>query len=191
MLVFLLSTLLLPQAEQNPDHAAARRMAYTRIARAKAVAADRAVVRSVVTKNAQGETQAQIEERDKQWIANPNYALRKKLIQGPCGSRLRKLARSDSHIVEVILMDNQGALVCASAETSDYWQGDEAKWQKPFVEGQAAFLDDPAYDTSSATYGLQLSVPVKRRGRTIGALTLTLKLPESLVRTAKKKTTGS
>jgi hypothetical protein len=73
-------------------------------------------------------------------------------------------------------MDQHGANVCVSRETSDYWQGDEDKWKKPFVEGRAAFVDEPAFDASSATYAVQLSVPVSENGKRIGALTLTMKV---------------
>jgi hypothetical protein len=79
-------------------------------------------------------------------------------------------------VVEVILMDERGANVCLTRETSDYWQGDEAKWEKTFVEGQDPFLDEPAFDSSSATYAVQLSVPVAQGARRIGALTLSLKV---------------
>jgi len=79
-------------------------------------------------------------------------------------------------VVEAILMDEKGANVCVSRETSDYWQGDEDKWQKPFVEGKVAFVDEPAFDASSATYAIQLSVPVSEGTHRLGALTLTLKV---------------
>ena len=40
-----------------------------------------------------------------------------------------------------------------------------------------AFVDDPAFDQSTESYGLQLSVPVQKAGARIGALTFTLKVP--------------
>jgi hypothetical protein len=71
--------------------------------------------------------------------------------------------------------------VCVSRETSDYWQGDEDKWKKTFVEGKAVFVDEPAFDQSSATYAVQLSVPVSEQNRRIGALTLTLKVRKEAI----------
>ena len=44
------------------------------------------------------------------------------MTQGACAERLRALIKEDSFVVEAFLMDAQGALVCASRETSDYWQ---------------------------------------------------------------------
>ena len=80
-------------------------------------------------------------------------------------------------------MDERGASVCLSRETSDYWQGDEAKWRKTFVEGRDPFVDEPALDASSATYAVQLSVPVTEGTRRIGAVTLTLKVRKDAVDT--------
>jgi hypothetical protein len=73
-------------------------------------------------------------------------------------------------------MDEHGANVCLSRETSDYRQGDEPKWQRTFVDGRDPFVDDPALDASSATCAVQLRVPVTEGTRRIGALTLTLKV---------------
>ena len=53
-------------------------------------------------------------------------------------------------------------------------RGDEPKWQRIFVAGVDVFVDEPALDSSSATYGIQLSVPVWDRARRIGVLTFTL-----------------
>ncbi|MFI4945543.1 MAG: hypothetical protein ACHP85_19895, partial [Burkholderiales bacterium] len=114
--------------------------------------------------------------RDRDWTQNKASALRKALSTSPCAQRLRELIVPDPLVVEAILMDAHGANVCVSRETSDYWQGDEDKWRKPFVEGRAAFVDEPAFDQSSAIYAVQLSVPVSESARPIGALTLTLKV---------------
>ena len=43
-------------------------------------------------------------------------------------------------------MNNRGTLVCSAAETTDYWQGDEPKWQKTYVEGKDFAL---LYDAGS------------------------------------------
>ena len=74
-------------------------------------------------------------------------------------------------------MDAQGALVCATVETSDYWQGDEPKWQRVQAKSPG-FVDEPALDPSTGVYAVQLSVPVKDREAKVGALTLTLRLPK-------------
>ena len=41
-------------------------------------------------------------------------------------------------VTEVFVMDNKGLNVAQSAVTSDYWQGDEAKWQQTYLVGPDA-----------------------------------------------------
>jgi hypothetical protein len=157
-----------------------KQVAYARVALAHAIASDAVVRQAVAAKNAAGESPRAIEQKDREWSASP--ALRKALVTGACAERLRELTRADPLVVEVILMDERGANVCLSRETTDYWQGDEAKWRKTFVEGHDPFVDEPALDASSATYAVQLSVPVAEGSRRMGALTLTLKVSRDAIR---------
>jgi len=172
--------LLLPALVPPPLHAqttaAVKQMAHARVKLGEQMAADPQLRKAVADKNAEQETEAARQARDRDWTQNKASALRKALSTSPCAQRLRELIVPDPLVVEAILMDAHGANVCVSRETSDYWQGDEDKWRKPFVEGRAAFVDEPAFDQSSATYAVQLSVPVSESARPIGALTLTLKV---------------
>jgi hypothetical protein len=168
--------LLAPAVLLAQTAAAVKQMAYARVKLAERIAADPDIRKAVAAKNGQGETQAAIDTRDREWMQDPASPLRKALTSSPCAVRLRALIAPDPLVVEAILMDERGANVCVSRETSDYWQGDEDKWQKTFVEGKPAFVDEPAFDQSSATYAVQLSVPVSEGTRRIGALTLTLKV---------------
>jgi hypothetical protein len=156
--------------------ASVKQMAHARVRLAEQLAGDPEIRKAVVAKNAEGESQQTIAARDREWTQNLAAPRRKALTASRCAARLRELIAADPLVVEAILMDERGANVCVSRETSDYWQGDEDKWQKPFLEGRAAFVDEPALDASSATYAVQLSVPVSEGGRRIGALTLTLKV---------------
>ncbi len=68
-------------------------------------------------------------------------------------------------------MDNQGTNVAMTDKTSDYWQGDEAKFQKSFNGGNGAvFVDEVEFDDSSQAYLVQVSVPVKDGDTVIGAI---------------------
>jgi hypothetical protein len=59
-----------------------------------------------------------------------------------------------------------------TGKTSDYWQGDEAKFQKSFANGSGAvFVDEVEFDDSSQAYLVQISVPVLDNGTAIGAIT--------------------
>ena len=162
---------------QDPLVARVRETAYARMDLATRMTRDAALLGFVQAKNESQETAAEIQKRDARWQAGGEAGLRKELTSGPCAERLRTLVKGDPFVLEVILTDAQGALVCATHETSDYWQGDEPKWQKPVVDGLEAFIDQPAFDESTQAYAIQLSVPVQRAGKRIGALTMTLKVP--------------
>jgi hypothetical protein len=150
--------------------------AYARVALAQTIARDSAIHSAVSASNALVEPPDLIRRRDALWIANPRDPLRQAIVQAPCSGKVRELVKDDPLVVEAFVMNDRGTLVCSVAETSDYWQGDEAKWQKTFVDGREAFVEEPAFDVSSGKYAIQVSVPVAEAGKRIGAVTLTLKL---------------
>jgi hypothetical protein len=69
--------------------------------------------------------------------------------------------------------------VAMSDKTSDYWQGDEAKFKKSFNNGEGAvFIDDVKFDDSSQAYTVQVSVPVIDGDKVIGAITFGIDLDQ-------------
>jgi hypothetical protein len=140
------------------------------------ITADPEVLKAVRAKNASGETKEEIQRKDRDWILSPQFPLRKALSTGVCADRLRELTKADPSVVEVILMDKNGANVCVSRETSDYWQGDEAKFQKTFGADKAFFVDEPAYDQSTGVHAIQISATVYDGATKAGALTLGLRI---------------
>jgi hypothetical protein len=154
--------------------------AYARVPLAQSLAREGPVRAAIAASNAKPETLEQIRRRDVLWVANKRDPLRQAIVQAPCSQRLRELVKEDPLVVEAFAMDSRGALVCSISETSDYWQGDEAKWKQTYVEAREAFVEEPALDTSSGTFAIQLSVPVTDATGRIGALTLTLKLQRSV-----------
>jgi hypothetical protein len=168
-------------AVQAPPPTAGARVvketAYARVSLAQTIARDAAIVEAVKAKNKSGETMEQIRRKDAYWIANAHDPLRQEIVKAPCSGHLKALVKDDALVVEAFVMDRQGALVCSINETSDYWQGDEAKWQETYEKGKETFVDEPAFDASSGTYAIQLSVPISEApSQRIGAVTLTLKL---------------
>ncbi len=132
---------------------------------------DPAIVAAVKAQNAKRVSDAQVKALDEQWAADKAAELVNQVTTGPCADRLRALV-GDAH-GETFVMDNQGALVCATAKTTDYWQGDEAKWQRAFNEGKGAvFIDRPKFDDSSSQRLAQISVPVMDGAVAIGAITV-------------------
>src|SRR4051794_22551478 len=122
-------------AGADPSAASLKETAFARVARAQAIARDAAIREAVVASNAVDEPPAVVKRRDAAWIENPRDPLRQTIVRAPCSGRVRDLVKDDALIVEAFVMNDRGTLVCSIAETSDYWQGDEAKWQRTFQDG--------------------------------------------------------
>ena len=135
---------------------------------------DPVIVAAVKAENAKGKTLAQIQEMDKKWRGTAGYAdYMKALMESECGKHIRKIQESVTFYAEIFVMDNQGANVAMTDKTSDYWQGDEAKFKKSFNEGEGAvYVDEVEFDDSAQAYLVQVSVPVKDNGKAIGAITI-------------------
>lgn len=135
---------------------------------------DPIIVAAVKAENAKGKTLAQIQELDKKWMATAGVVdYMKALMENECGKYLRKIQASAPYYAEIFVMDNQGANVAMSDKTSDYWQGDEAKFIKSYNGGRGAiFIDDVKFDNSTQAYLVQVSVPVKDGDKVIGAITV-------------------
>ncbi|MCK5351742.1 PDC sensor domain-containing protein, partial [bacterium] len=114
-----------------------------------------------------------IQELDEKWKAKTGIAdYMQVLMDNTCGKYLRELQNVEPYIAEAFAMDNQGANVCMTDKTSDYWQGDEAKFKNSWNGGKGGiFVDDVEFDDSAQTYVTQVSVPVVDGGKVIGAIT--------------------
>ncbi len=119
--------------------------------------------------------QAKVDALDKQWRAEVD-ASDKPLIDEVLSRALSEYLlgvqdESEGVFTEIFAMDAKGLNVGQSGVTSDYWQGDEGKWQVPFNEGTVE-LGDVEEDESTQTFQSQVSVPVvDENGDRIGAVT--------------------
>ena len=176
MLVPVIALVALSGQAEPTTAARVKETAYARVARAQAIARDSVDPLGGVGEQRRRRAAGPIRRRDALWIANPRDPLRQAIVQAPCSAKVRELVKDDPLVVEAFVMNDRGTLVCSVAETSDYWQGDEAKWQRTFVDGKDAFVEEPAFDASTGKYAIQVSVPIAEAGKRIGAVTLTLKL---------------
>jgi hypothetical protein len=124
-------------------------------------------------------SEEEIKKLDKQWRAEVDAA-QKPMIDGVLKNELstflaKKKSEAKGVITEVFVMDSKGLNAGQSDITSDYWQGDEAKWQKTFQVGpDAVFFDKIEKDESTQTLQMQVSVSIKdpETGKVIGAATI-------------------
>lgn len=134
---------------------------------------DPVIVAAVKAQNERKMTLDQIREIDKKWKAQAGVAdYMKALMESACAKKLYALQNSKPFYAEIFVMDNQGANVAMTDKTSDYWQGDEAKFKKSFAGGKGAvFVDEVEFDESVQAYLVQVSVPVMDGEKAIGAIT--------------------
>lgn len=139
---------------------------------------DESLVAAVTEQNKSGLTLEKIKLRDTEWRATDGLDERMKAImQSVAAKRLLELEKSQPFFFELFLMDNQGANVAMTNKTSDYWQGDEAKWQESFKGGVGAVhIGDVEFDESAQDYLVQITVPVMHDDEAIGALTVGVNL---------------
>lgn len=123
-------------------------------------------------------SQAQIAVLDKDWrqqFGNAKAPLINSLMDTPLSDALRHLQlHSNELITEIIIMDNRGLNVAQSTVTSDYWQGDEAKWLQTFMVGpDAEHVGELGRDDSTGSIQIQVSRTISdSHGQPIGAVTV-------------------
>lgn len=139
---------------------------------------DPVIVAAVRAENARRKSLDEIKALDEKWTSTPGVTdYMRAMMESDCGSHLQRLESQVGFYAEIFVMDAQGANVCMTDKTSDYWQGDEAKFKESYRGGAGAvFVDDIAFDESSQRYVVQASVPVTDGERVIGALTVSVDL---------------
>jgi hypothetical protein len=170
-------TLALAGQELAGSAAGAAQIAGPRLELARRIAGDPEILGAIAARNKNPESQDAIQRSDQEWQRSKEFRLRRELTSNACATKLKKLVAPDPAVAEAFVMDAQGSLVCSTVETSDYWQGDEAKWRRTYAEGRESFVDEPALDANTGRYAIQLSALVSDKGKKVGALTLTLKVP--------------
>jgi opacity protein-like surface antigen len=142
---------------------------------------DPAIIDAVKAQNQKhaGLTQADIDALDKKWRAETGSSSQP-MIQAVLSNSLSKFLKTKKEsskglYTEIFVMDNKGLNVGQSDVSSDYWQGDEAKWKKTYPVGaNAIHISDVEKDESTQAFQSQLSLPVvdPANNQVIGAITL-------------------
>ena len=130
-----------------------------------------------------GYDQSKIDELDQLWRAfygiNDAEVIAN-VINTPAADFLRsQVEASGGAITEAFIMDARGLNVAASVATSDYWQGDEAKFQETYLVGSTAVhFGEVELDESTKQPQAQVSMTIVNEGTgtAVGALTVGINL---------------
>ncbi len=127
--------------------------------------------------------QAKIDALDKQWRAereSTDQPLITGVLSNPLSGYLTRIqARSVGLYTEIFVIDAKGLNAGQGSITSDYWQGDEAKWQKTFlVAPDAVFIDKPEFDKKTGTWRAQVNMTLAQDNKAVGSITVEINLTE-------------
>lgn len=116
----------------------------------------------------------QREEEDRPFIAA--------VLSNPLSTYLTRVqAHSAGIFTEIFIMDDKGLNVGQSSISSDYWQGDEAKWQRTYQGNVGAvFVDEPEFNNATEQWRVQYNVAITNEdgSENIGAATVEVNLSE-------------
>lgn len=156
-------------------------------AKLRGMLADPVVINAIKEQNQRHQQlqTADIDRLDKEWRAQVDASAKPLITQvlnKPVSDYLREVLISGKGLyTEIIVMDSKGLNVGASTITSDYWQGDEAKFTKTFVQGKdALFVDAVEMDESTQTLQSQVSFTIVDpvSGQPLGAVTVGINMDE-------------
>lgn len=140
----------------------------------KVLSRDPVLVQAVLEQNALKMTLEEIKSTDHVWRNSYHTSdFMNDLMSNKAADRLFEIEESDYRLFELILMDNQGANVAVTNQTSDYWQGDEDKFQLVYPMGtEAHHISKVEFDNSTQARTVQISIPIIYQEKNIGALTI-------------------
>lgn len=144
----------------------------------KAMASNPMVISAVKEQNQQNAdlSQDEIDSLDKKWRKQVGSGgdLIDRVLSNDLSKYLKQAKEKGKGLyTEIFVTDNHGLNVGQSNVTSDYWQGDEAKWQVPYQQ-QELQIGAIELDESTQSYQSQVSAPVvdPGNGDVIGAITV-------------------
>lgn len=137
---------------------------------------DPLLVQAVKKENAKAKALGKIRALDARWGSDNDIAeLLNAILKSETADYLHDIQKKAAYFAEILLMDNQGALVAATNRTPDYWKGDEVFFKQPFSTG-TVHVSEAAFVPEAQAYLVRISVPVKDGNETIGALTFGIDL---------------
>lgn len=131
-----------------------------------------------------------IDSLEREW-ARGHSALKKSVLKSKFSKLLaREVSERFPLVSELLIFDRSGALVAASAETTDYYQGDEMKYTQTFAKNQNQFLDRLRFDESTGKFLVQVTMLIKGQTKSQRTLAVTLGIDATNYLAARRKETS-
>lgn len=133
---------------------------------------DTLLAAEIINQNSRKIPLSKTHDIDQTWInSEDELAIHQEKLSNPCAQQVKRIVKNNLALVEVFVMDNQGAIVCMNNITSDYWQGDESKWKNSY-ERIGVDIGPLRFDKSAYTNLQQISLPIfDSQDHAVGAIT--------------------
>jgi hypothetical protein len=103
----------------------------------------------------------------------------KALLGNACSARLAKTISTYKFVPEAFIMDAQGTIIGETNRTSTYWKGEQEKFTAAYKSGTGAiWYGKLEYDESTKSNIVQISVPVVKNGKAVGAICFGINVDE-------------
>ncbi|MBN1379963.1 MAG: PDC sensor domain-containing protein [Gammaproteobacteria bacterium] len=137
----------------------------------------RDVIEAVKSQNMQKLSAKEVERRDQLWQeAKQDDGAQLAMLDTNIQQTIRNFVLNKKVVYsEMILIGEDGVNIASYPLSSDYFQGDEEKYTRPYESGEI-FYGPVEYDESSGVPAIQISVPVKDGSTVIGVLVAGVKL---------------
>jgi hypothetical protein len=141
---------------------------------------DPQLVALVAKSSASPQDVAKLRALDVRWQKKDNIeAFVKTLMASPASQRLAALIGKHPYVPEAFIMDAQGTIIGETNRTSTYWKGEQQKFTAAYADGDGAiWYGTLEFDESTKTNSVQVSVPVVKGGKAIGAICFTVNIDE-------------
>ena len=134
-------------------------------------AAVQRVVQAVQARQQAPLTAERVQAIDQAWQRGEDpEGLPAALAKNSGAQALQTLVAANLGFADAVATDDQGAVVCMTQRTADFWQGDEETWTRAWAGGNGAVVVSKVEPDASGLDLVHIAVPIKAGGRMIGVL---------------------
>lgn len=141
------------------------------------LAAEKNLVRDVQARDNAPLSAEQARKIQAEWIQIGIEDVKKPYLYGDASQAIRLYEPRIPTLVKCFVLDDQGNVVGAVPECTDFIHGQMDKFLKCYNNGRGrVYVNPPGLDVTTKIYSVQVSVPVFDGTKTIGVLVATLSL---------------
>ncbi len=106
--------------------------------------------------------EGEVLDLDRRWQAGEGSdELAEPILTSECARTLKDFQEEHDGFSEIFVTDAKGLVVAATNRTSDYWQADEAWWERAYNQGRGkSYYGAIDYDDSAFSESISLYVPI-------------------------------